>query len=53
MRTLKINGANIRRHLQRRGIRLTIPSRSNERRRGKFDKSIYRQKIGSSDVSTV
>lgn len=26
---------NIRRYLQRRGIRLTIPRRSNERRRGK------------------
>jgi transposase len=35
---------NIRRYLQRRGIRLTIPRRSNERRRGKFDKSIYRQR---------
>jgi hypothetical protein len=36
------SSANIRRHLQRRGIRLTIPRRSNERKRGKFDKSIYR-----------
>jgi transposase len=34
----------IRRYLQRRGIRLTIPRRSNERRPGKFDKSIYRQR---------
>ena len=33
---------NIRRYLRRRGIRLTIPRKSNERRRGKFDKSIYR-----------
>ncbi|WP_347242579.1 transposase [Nostoc sp. FACHB-888] len=38
------SSANIRRHLQRRGIRFTIPLRSNERRRGKFDKSIYRQR---------
>lgn len=35
---------NIRCYLQRRGIRLTIPRRSNERRCGKFDKSIYRQR---------
>ncbi len=35
---------NIRHYLQRRGIRFTIPRRSNERRRGKFDKSIYRQR---------
>ena len=34
----------IRRYLRRRGIRLTIPRKSNERRRGKFDKSIYRQR---------
>lgn len=32
----------IRRYLRRRGIRLTIPRKSNERRQGKFDKSIYR-----------
>jgi transposase len=38
------SSTNIRRHLQRRGIRLTIPRRSNERRRGQFDKSIYRQR---------
>lgn len=34
----------IRRYLRQRGIRLTIPRKSNERRRGKFDKSIYRQR---------
>lgn len=38
------SSGNIRRYLQRRGIRLTIPRKSNERRRGKFDKSIYRQR---------
>ena len=31
----------IRRYLRRRGIRLTIPRKSNEKHRGKFDKSIY------------
>ena len=36
------SSGNIRRYLRRRGIRLTIPRKSNERRRGKFDKSIYR-----------
>jgi transposase len=30
--------------LRRRGIRLTIPRKSNERRRGKFDKLVYRQR---------
>jgi hypothetical protein len=30
----------IRRYLRRRGIRLTIPRKDNERGRGKFDKSI-------------
>ncbi|NMG07788.1 IS5 family transposase [Brasilonema sp. UFV-L1] len=34
----------IRLYLRRRGIRLTIPRKSNEPRRGKFDKSIYRQR---------
>ena len=38
------NSRIIRRYLRRRGIRLTIPRKSNERRRGKFDKSIYRQR---------
>lgn len=33
----------IRRHLRRRGIRLTIARKVNQRHRGKFDKSIYRQ----------
>lgn len=32
----------IRLYLRRRGIRLTIPRKSNEKHRGKFDKSIYR-----------
>ena len=34
----------IRLYLRRRGIRLTIPRKSNERQRGKFDKSVYRQR---------
>lgn len=34
----------IRRYLRRRGIRLTIARKLNERHRGKFDKSIYRQR---------
>jgi transposase len=34
----------IRRYLRRRGICLTIPRRSNERRRGKFDRTIYRER---------
>jgi transposase len=33
----------IRRYLRRRGIRLTIPRKNNERR-GKFDKSLYRER---------
>lgn len=34
----------IRRSLRRRGIRFTIPRRKNERRRGKFDRQIYRER---------
>ena len=34
----------IRRYLRRRGIRLTIPRRKDERRRGPFDKDIYRKR---------
>lgn len=34
----------IRRYLRRRGIRLTIPRKSNEKHRGKFDKALYRQR---------
>lgn len=37
------SGSN-RRFLRRRGIRGTIPRRSNERRRGKFDRNIYRER---------
>lgn len=33
-----------RRYLRRRGIRYTLPRKSNERRRGKFDQSLYRQR---------
>jgi transposase len=33
-----------RRYLRRRGIRHTFPRKSNERRRGTFDKSLYRQR---------
>ena len=32
----------IRRYLRRRGIRLTIPRRANERHRGRFDREQYR-----------
>ena len=32
----------IRRYLRRRGIRLTIPRKDNEKHRGQFDKAIYR-----------
>ena len=31
-------------YARRRGIRITIPRRSNEHRRGPFDKAIYRQR---------
>jgi transposase len=31
-----------RRYLRRRGIRFTIPRRANERRRGPFDRQVYR-----------
>jgi transposase len=34
----------IRRYLRRRGIRITIPRKDNERRRGTFDKTLYRQR---------
>jgi len=34
----------IRSYLRRRGIRLTIPRKANERQRGKFDKSLYRER---------
>lgn len=34
----------IRRYLQRRGIRITIPRKANERRRGQFDKALYRER---------
>nr|WP_197036177.1 transposase [Fischerella sp. PCC 9605] len=33
----------IRLYLRRRGIRLTISRKSNQRRWGKFDKSVYHQ----------
>lgn len=33
-----------RRFLRRRGIRITLPRKSNERRRGSFDKTVYRQR---------
>lgn len=41
----------IRLYLRRRGIRVTIPRKDNERLRGKFDKSIYRQRNSLSAVS--
>lgn len=32
----------LRQHLRRRGMRITIPRKSNERRTGPFDKELYR-----------
>lgn len=37
--------AKFRAYLRRRGIRVTIARRSNERRRGPFDKKMYRHRI--------
>ena len=34
----------IRTYLRRRGIRMTIPRKANERRTGPFDRAIYRQR---------
>ena len=34
----------IRQYLRRHGIRITIPRRKDERRRGPFDKGIYRER---------
>lgn len=34
----------IRRYLRRRGIRITIPRKANERHRGPFDQALYRQR---------
>lgn len=34
----------IRRYLRRRGIRITIPRKRNERHRGPFDRAIYRRR---------
>jgi len=36
----------IRRYLRRRGIRVTIPRKQNERRRERFDRAIYRTRSG-------
>ncbi len=36
------NSRKIRAFLRRRGIRYTIPRKSNERRRGPFDRRVYR-----------
>jgi len=33
-----------RKHLRSRGIRYTIPRRNNEKRKGSFDKEIYRER---------
>lgn len=38
------SSGSIRRYLRRRGIRYTIPRKSNECKRGKFDKALYRQR---------
>jgi transposase len=34
----------VRSYLRRTGIRVTIPRKTNERRRGPFDKAIYRER---------
>ncbi len=34
----------IRGYLKRRGIRVTIPHKRNERHRGQFDKQVYKQR---------
>ena len=34
----------IRAYLRRRGIRITIPRKSNERRTGPFNRAIYRER---------
>ena len=36
----------IRRYLRRRGIHVTIPRKQNERRRGSFDRAVYRTRSG-------
>jgi transposase len=36
--------AKLRRYLQQRGIRMTIPRKANEGRRGAFDRAIYRER---------
>ncbi len=38
------SSSKIRRYLRRRGIRITIPRKANERHRGQFDKALYRQR---------
>lgn len=38
------SSGNIRRYLRRRGIRITIARKDNEKHRGKFDKTLYRQR---------
>ena len=38
------SSSKIRRYLRWRGIRITIPRKDNERHRGKFDKSLYRER---------
>ena len=38
------SSSKIRRYLRQRGIRITIPRKDNERHRGKFDKSLYRER---------
>ena len=38
------NSRKIRAYLRRRGIRITIPRKSNERRTGPFNRAIYRER---------
>ena len=38
------SSTHIRQYLRKRGIGVVIPRRSNERRRGRFDKTAYRQR---------
>lgn len=38
------SSGSIRRYLRRRGIRFTLPRKRNERRRGQFDRAVYRER---------
>jgi transposase len=38
------DSAEIRAYLRRRGVRITIPRKANERRRGSFDRALYKER---------